>query len=329
MTTLYLDRKGLALRLDGAALALYENSGRVRTVPLALLERVVIRAETALNSNVLGAIVEAGAAVVILSGRQGRRIAVVTGRPHNDARVRLAQYARSQEPDFRLKWAKRLVERKIASQMRFLGRALQQRPDVRKPVMNALETLRALHGRCGQAAPAVADTGELLGVEGAAQAAYFRAYTALFPASLEFTGRNRRPPRDPVNACLSLGYTLLHFEAVRVAHAAGFDPMIGLFHETAFGRESLACDLVEPLRPQLDAWVWELFRSRVLRVEHFREDKGTCLLDKAGRAHFYEHYERFLRPACRMLRRYCRVLARALLADVSEPPVADEEENRP
>jgi CRISPR-associated protein Cas2 len=77
MTTLYLDRKGLELRLDGAALALYEMGSRTRTVPPALLDRVVIRAETLLTSSVLGALAESGCAVVVLSGRHGRRLGKV------------------------------------------------------------------------------------------------------------------------------------------------------------------------------------------------------------------------------------------------------------
>ncbi len=290
---------------------------RVRSVPLALLDRIVIRAETALNTGALGAIAETGIAVAVLSGRHGRRIATVLGRPHNDARIRLAQYARSQESSFRLEWAQRFVEKKIAGQAAFLDRALVVRPDLRKPLTDALATLRPLRDRCSDQ---MSGPAELLGLEGAAQAAYLRGYTTLFAESLAFTGRNRRPPRDPVNACLSLGYTILHVEAVRAAHAAGLDPFIGFFHETAFGRESLACDLIEPLRPRWDAWVWEVFRSRALRAEHFRADKGACLLDKAGRAHFYEHCEEFMRPASRVLRRYCRVLVHALMANAPEFP---------
>jgi CRISPR-associated protein Cas1 len=129
-----------------------------------------------------------------------------------------------------------------------------------------------------------------------------------------------------VNACLSLGYTLLHFEAVRAAHGAGLDPFIGFFHEPSHGRESLACDLVEPLRGRLDAWVWEMFRSRTLRGEHFVEDKGACLLGKAGRRHFYEAYETFARPLHRLLRRECRVTVRGLVGDEPLPAAEDPEE---
>ena len=164
------------------------------------------------------------------------------------------------------------------------------------------------------------------GLEGAAQAAYNRAYTPLFAEGLGFHSRNRRAPLDPVNACLSLAYTLVHFEAVRASYAAGLDPFLGFFHEIAFGRESLACDLMEPIRPLVDAWVWELFRSRLLRPEHFVMDKGACLLGKTGRARFYEHFEEFLRPAERRLRGYCRLVARDLRGHAPVLPTADEEE---
>lgn len=311
MSTLYLDRKGLELRLDGAALALYENGHRARTVPLALLDRVVIRAETVFSSGVLGALAEAGAAVAVLSGRQGRRLATVLGRPHNDARIRLAQYRHGQNPDFRLAWARRLVHGKTRNQIRFLERAMRDRPDRRKTLFDALDSLRAAQARLAN--DGASSIASLLGIEGAAQAAYFRGYIALFPESLGFTGRNRRPPRDPVNACLSLGYTLAHFEAVRAAWAAGLDPLIGFLHELSFARESFACDLVEPLRPHVDAWVWEMFRSRMLRAEHFTGDKGACLLNKAGRAQFYARFERLQDQMSRSLRRHCRLAVRTLL----------------
>ncbi|MEW5977186.1 MAG: CRISPR-associated endonuclease Cas1 [Acidobacteriota bacterium] len=309
MTTLYLDRKGLELRLDGAALALYEGGSRRRSVPLALLQRLVIRAHTALDSGVLGALAESGCAVVILSGRYGRRLAVVQGRRHNDATLRLAQYAQTQEPSWRLAWARRFVRAKVARQERLLQRVRAARAELGKPISDALQSLRPLRDRmAGEAL----NLESLRGMEGAAQAAYFRAYTALFAPSLGFRNRNRRPPRDPVNACLSLAYTLVHFEAARAAYAAGLDPFLGFFHEIAFGRESLACDLMEPVRPLVDAWTWEMFRSRALRPEHFRFDKGACLLEKTGRARFYAYFEEFLRPTANRLRGYCRLLAREL-----------------
>ena len=117
--------------------------------------------------------------------------------------------------------------------------------------------------------------------------AHFAGLQAVFAPSLNFNGRNRRPPRDPVNAVLSLGYTMLHAECVLQLYGAGLDPFIGFLHELDFGRESLACDLAEPRRPAVDRFVHHLFRSGELEAAHFVALQGACLLGKAGRAHFY------------------------------------------
>ena len=86
--------------------------------------------------------------------------------------------------------------------------------------------------------------------------------------------------------------------------------MLGFFHDVSFGRESLACDLMEPLRPLMDRWVWQLFRERTLRSEHFSDDNGRCLLNKTGRQHFYAFYESRVGAARRLLRRYGYALSK-------------------
>jgi CRISPR-associated protein Cas1 len=88
--------------------------------------------------------------------------------------------------------------------------------------------------------------------------------------------------------------------------------MIGFFHELDFGRESLACDLIEPWRPRIDAWVWEQFRTRAIREDHFAREADACLLGKTGRQHFYGAYEGLARPLRRALRRYAGKLAARL-----------------
>jgi CRISPR-associated protein Cas1 len=205
-------------------------------------------------------------------------------------------------------WALRQVRSKLRAQVRLVRQALAARPDCHKVLSDTLASLQAsLDALANPEHPA--EPQRIRGLEGAAARAYFQGLAALFPPGLGFAGRNRRPPRDPVNACLSLAYTLLHFDAVRAAHIAGLDPLLGFYHRPAFGRESLASDLIEPLRPQADAWVWQLFRQRKLRAEHFGHDGNACLLGKAGREVFYQDYETFAAAPRRLLRRHCRLLA--------------------
>lgn len=113
---------------------------------------------------------------------------------------------------------------------------------------------------------------------------------------------------------------------MRSTHAAGLDPLLGFYHRPAFGRESLACDLIEPLRPFADEWVWRQFQSHALRADHFTQDKGACLLGKAGREHFYAAWERQAPIPRRWLRLRSAHLARNLRQEGSAWMEDDEEE---
>ena len=322
MALLLLDRSNLEIKTEGETLAVYENGQRRGTVPVQLIDRCIIHgAQTRLDTGVLLKLAEAGVTTVIFSPRQQRRVAIVLGPQHNDAAVRLAQSARVMEDTFCRQWALDVVRAKLARQRRTLLTLKTQRPDARKPLFDALQTLHAITNFLSQASKNGSDQpslDSLRGHEGAAARAYFAGLAGVMPPALQFSGRNRRPPRDPVNACLSLGYTLLHAQAVQACTTAGLDPLLGFYHRPAFGRESLASDLIEPLRPALDLWVWELLRSRTLREEHFSHDKGACLLGKTGRQTFYADWEIHSKPWRRWLQGQCRRLASLLRAAGTE-----------
>lgn len=212
---------------------------------------------------------------------------MLLGRPHNDAARRVAQYRLSLDADFCLRFSRAIVESKLNAQAAFLA----ERRDVELQSRYLLTiSLRRLDGAIA-AVDAQTSVASLRGLEGAGAAAYFEGFSDLLPARLKFHSRNRRPPKDPVNAVLSLGYTLLHAEAVLALYGAGLDPFIGFYHTLDFGRESLACDVVEPLRVEVDRHTLMLFRTEKLRVDDFSQTDGACLLGKAGRTRFYAEWE--------------------------------------
>ncbi len=133
----------------------------------------------------------------------------------------------------------------------------------------------------------------LRGLEGSAANAYYRAFSLLFPPSLGFHSRVRRPPTDPVNALLSLIYTFLHFEMVREIECLGLDPMIGFYHSFEYGRESLACDLIEPFRPDVDRLVFNVFKNEQLTINDFKKEtsNNSCYLKKKSRKKLFLLYE--------------------------------------
>ncbi len=316
MGTLYLDRKNLALKLDGQALALYENDSKQGTVPLSQIERVVIRGNVQLESRILGALTSNNIGLLVLSGRNTEATAMLSGRAHSDAQRRIGQYFMANDLATRLPLAKWLVLAKIRNQRQLLSRAHKDRLDLRHDMTKGIECLSGILTML-DAPDVVPDLASLRGYEGAAAAAFFGAYAQLFAPSLNFIGRKKRPPPDPVNVCLSLGYTLLHYDTVRACHLTGLDPMLGFYHDIKFGRESLACDLMEPLRPWLDEWVWQVFRDRSLRTEHFSMEQGRCQMNKTGRQIFYGCYEQRVVPVRRLLRRYAYALAMQLQKGVS------------
>ncbi len=318
MATLYLDRRGAALDVEAGSLTVRLGGEIATRIPLAPLERVVLRGEAVLSTRVLAELWRHDIGLLLLSGRHGEATARLVGRPHDDVALRLAQYRRASDAAARDEAARAIVAAKLAAEGRLLGRALEVRPDRRKPLTDAIASLERVQARIAKAGEGL-DRNALNGLEGAGAAAYFRAYATLFPDALGFARRRRQPPPDPVNVCLSLGYTLLHHEAVREAQVVGLDPLLGFLHVPERGRESLASDLIEPLRPHVDEWVWRRFAGRELRLEHFSHERGGgCLLGKAGRRLFYDAFE----PFCAGLRRLLRRMARGLAADLRRSAAA-------
>ena len=316
MLTLFIDRKNLQLELDGKRLLVRHPDTAPQSLPLTILDRVVIHCQIMLDSRLLGALGQHGVGISILHGRAGQKRLQLLSPGHNDARRRLAQYQLWQDSPRRLEWSHQLVRGKIVAQQKLLQSALLERPDLRKSLTVALTSLTRVIASLDE----VDSITVLRGFEGSAAAAYFAGYQRLFADSLDFNGRNRRPPRDPVNACLSLTYTLIHNEAVRSCHGAGLDPLLGFYHEPVYSRESLACDVIEPLRPHIDRWVWRLFRKRLLSASHFSRDGQSCLLNKNGRQVFFEDYEAHATSWRRYLRVRSYQIARALLAIAPDLP---------
>ncbi|MCF6158475.1 MAG: CRISPR-associated endonuclease Cas1 [wastewater metagenome] len=290
MGTLYIDRKGYHIKLDGESIAFYLDGKREGIVPVRPLNRVIIVGNNTVETSVLNKLADNGSSVIFLSGRGLQYRGILTGRLHNNSILRVKQYEKSLNRDFAIAISKEIVLGKIGHQSEFLGEAIKNNGEV-----NPKETFYSVFCTLENIADSIAskcDTLESLrGYEGAASNAYFSAFTRLFPESLDFNTRTRRPPKDPVNAMLSLCYTLVHYEAVREIQVAGLDPTIGFYHCFDYGRDSLACDLIELFRPMTDRFVWEMFKDGKCTSEDFVQEKEGVYLKKNARKKFYSVYE--------------------------------------
>jgi CRISPR-associated exonuclease Cas4/CRISPR-associated protein Cas1 len=246
--------------------------------------------------------------------------------------VRTAQYAFAADPVRRLASAKALVEAKIKNQRTFLRRNWRGDSSERGPV---LDRLALLAGRADRAP----DTATLLGLEGEAAAIYFRALPNLFTeavASLPafaFEHRNRRPPADPVNACLSLAYAVLTRTFSAAASTVGLDPWKGFYHVERPGRPALALDLIEPYRPLIaDSAVLTALNNGELGPDDFIAAAGGCNLKPKARRALISAYERRLDQETthpvfgyqvsmrRLIQVQARLFARWLLGEISDYP---------
>lgn len=310
MATLYIDHKNIRLQLEGARLCIFQDYKHSGSAPLGQIERIVCLGVTAFDSKVLSELSERQISLICINPRKADRAVIIAGHRHNEVQRRLNQYAAVNDSQTCQRWANLLVLHKLRAQQRLLKHIMSKRMDKRHPLFKAGKTLETQIMQLRRLREASVES--LRGIEGAAAASYFQGFCQAFAPALEFTGRNRRPPKDPVNACLSLAYTMMHSDAVRACHIAGLDPMLGFYHRPAFGRDSLASDLIEPLRPYVDEWVWQLFRENMLQTAHFSKNQGACLLGKAGRKIFFGNYEPFARRHRKTLRRICQLLAKQL-----------------
>jgi CRISPR-associated protein Cas1 len=203
--------------------------------------------------------------------------------------LRREQFRRGEDERFCLRFARDVVSTKIRNQ-----RTLLQRNHVEPPAQ-VLDGLKRLAAR----AQTAESLDELLGVEGTAAGQYFGAFGGMLKVEdddgvkvFDFERRNRRPPRDPINALLSFAYSLLTRDLTITCHAVGFDPFVGFYHQMRFGRPALALDLIEGFRPLVaDSAVITAINTRMVTADDFLRAGQAVALTQKGRSAVIRAYE--------------------------------------
>ncbi len=264
MTRLVVTEGGAVLTCHRERVQLRREGKVIHEVRLQDLESVLAVASLGLTAAAARRLLRAGVEVVFLDER-GHYLGRLAGPASGNVGLRQAQLRLAGDPAFRLGLARRIVAAKLGNQRWLLLRARRRHRDA--GVGEAAARLRVLAER----ALACGDLEELLGIEGTGARVYFGVFGALIANPLfEFGGRTRRPPRDPVNAMLSFGYTVLTALAEGEAAGAGLDPAAGFLHAIEYGRPSLALDLAEELRPvAVDLLVLRLVNLRQLAPADF------------------------------------------------------------
>ncbi len=351
MTTLYLTEPYSTIKKDGDTLVIHipandkENKpARKVIVPLVKVSEVVILGDSTLTPQAMAALLEQKTAISFLTAFGQFRGRIVPAETRNSL-LRLAQVRAHDDPRRTFDLAKRFVLGKVHNCRTLLLRTNRrvEEKEVNAAAEALFEISKQVAGLESDGAPppdpekpqAGTAWGSLQGLEGAAAARYFPAFGRLLrnDTGLTFDTRSRRPPRDPVNALLSYGYTLLLHQAIAALQVAGLDPYIGFLHSTQYSKPALALDLMEEFRaPIVDSVVLTLVNNRVLQADDFVEELGAWRLKEGPRRTFLEKFEERMNTTIRhpkfdyaVTYRRCieiqaRLLVKVLMGELSTYP---------
>lgn len=272
---LIVQRPGSRISLRGGELIVQSDDEQKMHFPIHQLCEVCLYGAVQITAQAQQALMEHGISTAWFSPA-GRFIGITQSAFRSGIDARMGQYSLWRDPQRRLYLAAEIIRTKIHNQRVILMRN-GAAPD------SALRQLAVLRDSCTQQTSLLS----LRGVEGAAASLYFSYFSTMLKSgiSFDFQGRNRRPPRDAVNALLSFSYSVLAKELTGVAHAVGLDPFLGFFHSPRYGRPALALDMMEEFRPLIaeSAVLTLLNRGEVTPADFIDTSRGVLMKDSARR----------------------------------------------
>jgi len=283
---LYVQTQGAVVGKSGNCLIVRKEGEELAKAHLKDVSQLVLCGNLMVTAQTFHLLCEAGIPIVHLSS--GNWFYGVTyGITLRNGYARAAQFGAAADPVRQLQLAKAIVRAKGANQRTLLRRNALPRPDA---------TLDDMVRYLDHVDEATA-VDQLLGMEGALAAAYFGHFQAMvkadaFSSLWAFEHRNRRPPRDPINAMLSFAYALLTKECVCALLGEGLEPWWGIYHQPRHGRPGLALDLMEEFRPLLaDSAVLSAVNTGMLHPRDFECSAAGCTMHERARKALIQAYE--------------------------------------
>jgi CRISP-associated protein Cas1 len=288
---LYLQEPGSSVGKRSEHLVIKKDGKETGRVPLHAVRQVVVCGNVQVSTQALETMAENEIGISYVTGH-GRFIGSFVPAPTKNVSLREAQFKKFSDPAIALQLSKAVVRAKLSNQRTLLMRSLRG-DDARgshEPAARGMwDLLRGLDD--------VSAMESLLGTEGQGAALYFGEFGRFLKPlpdgkGFDFTSRNRRPPRDPVNALLSFAYAILAKDCFSAVCTVGFDPYKGFYHQGKHGKPSLALDLLEEFRPVIaDSVVLTLINNESVSKADFIVWRDACQLTEAGRKAFFAAYE--------------------------------------
>lgn len=288
MSVLYVKEQGALIHKCGERITVTKNNKQLLDIPILHVENIAVIGNVQVTTQALHILMERGVDVSYFSN-SGYYLGHTAAEASKNIFLRFEQYQFYLDETKRLKMAKTIVSNKIRNQMSIIeGHRFENGYNRKNDLISMEKLLVSVNEK--------ETTNELLGVEGMCSNIYFGAFGQMFLGKIRFEGRNRRPPKDPINIILSLAYTLLTKEVCSALDAESFEPYLGFLHGIRYGRKSLALDIVEEFRqPVVDRLVVLLFNKRMMTEFDFTdEEDGRIQLNEDGFVKFCKEYERWM-----------------------------------
>ncbi len=286
---LYIAEQGAILRKSGDRFLVEADQTIRLDIPYHRLQNILIFGNVQVTTQALSEALDKGIAFSFFT-RHGRLRGSLIPAAGRNVTLRVNQYGVYLDEQRSLAIARSLIRAKILN-----GEAVLKRYQDRGK--GDAQTERAIMANAVSCLTAATSRAEVDGLEGAAARAYFTALMRFNVSPFLWPGRVKHPATDPLNALLSLSYTLLMNELASLLEASGLDPALGMLHELDPNRPSLALDLMEPFRaPLADRFVLTSVNRAVFQPTDFieRDDHGSTVLKPPAMRRFFESYEHWM-----------------------------------
>ncbi len=289
MAVLYIKEQGAMIQKMDDRIIVTKNQNRLLDIPIFQIENIAVIGNVQISTQALHMLMEKGIDVSYLT-YSGKYLGSAAAEASKNIFLRFEQYMFYLDGERRLTMARTITANKISNQMEILKehRRSDREYDWDRDINNMSKLRRSLQNHM--------TSNEILGVEGMCSNIYFGAFGHMIDCDFSFNGRNRRPPRDPINVIISLAYTLLTKEVSSALDSESFEPYLGFLHGIRYGRKSLALDIVEEFRqPVVDRLVLILFNKRMIgRYDFEFPEEGRVVLTEDGFKKFCSEYERWM-----------------------------------
>lgn len=279
LNTLYVTTPDSYLSKDGLNVVVSVQQKEVFRIPIINIEGIVTFGYMGASPGLMKLCADNGVSLTFLSP-QGKFVARVQGPTRGNVLLRTEQYRLADNEDFTLHISKLFIGGKIQNYRNILRR-YERDYGSNDDVASAVQKLEVRKRDLQR----VQDLNQLRGIEGDAASVYFDVFPYLIlnqKSDFPFNGRNRRPPKDAVNAMLSFVYTLIANDVAAALETVGLDPYVGFLHTLRPGRTSLALDVMEELRAYLgDRLVLSLINRRQVNAKDFlfQGDESVIMTD--------------------------------------------------